>query len=261
MKITPPSNTEAASPSRHSNVETCATALARQVRSMAPLLFAASLFAASTNANADTSVTVGWQGLTFSLQALDTIDGIAPWLHAISYTYALNGADVNPVSFDGPVPPDFRLPSAFETTPYANFYHPGPHQVRWDQTMSFNISPHTRLTVTGTLFADSSGPADQRDFYAYHTSGGGTASAALGNATASVSSNLGRNEQSFAFVVETSTDMSPVYTLDLNLSGDPYTSEMTVINVPEPATYALMLAGLVFVGTVASRVRSNSNAA
>lgn len=241
-----------------------ATAPSGLLRFAAMFLSAAALFLITPKASADTAVGLGWQDLTFTLTALDPNDGIGPWLHASRYKSDHFGASIGPSNCcDMPVVEGFRLPSSLEDRFSSHFMFLIPETDFWFQTMTFEISPNTRLTITGNLIAESSGPADKRiqvrenTYWDFHTDGVAEASASLGNDTASVRSINGRNVQSFAFVVENSTDVSPTYALNLNLRGSAGSSGPVVVNVPEPGTYALMLAGLGALG-VALRRRNDS---
>lgn len=220
---------------------------------MRGLLVAAALCVASVGASAQTaSISVGWQNLTFSLTDLDTADGVTPWLNATASQWCISGFGCGGSASELA---DYRpAQSHIDTAGVAALGGPDFEVYGFSEYTDFLFSPRTRLTIAGLLIADSSGH-QQSSFddsyaglrYTFTADASGSINAFIGenpnpNDIVGTSSSGGRYEQSFSFAIESGDDAAAT---SLRFNWTTQTSwTRTVSVIPEPSTYALMLAGL-----------------
>lgn len=227
------------------------------------MLVAAALCAASAGAWANTDTLVGWRDLTYKLESLDVQGMPVPEIQTISL-YAISGpAYYEP--FRVPVTPDYRFPESFygfysvDVGCFSRCYSAAQ---RNDKIWSFHLSANTRLTLDGFFFAASSGPSDvttkfgqvfHSDGYAHVGFGGFSNAGGFGGSAGFGFGESGRLDVPFHGVFESGEDTSTIYTVQLNGISQSFWRE--VPPVPEPGTWALMLAGCAALGIVSRRRR------
>jgi hypothetical protein len=242
------------------------------VRTTTIQLLAATCLAAPLVVSAAQS-DVGWQDLHFSVVDLDATDGVSAALTA-TFRDSCNGLMGNSWECNtGPVDSSFRIPSSRSTSigmaPF-DLGYPQAHMFLYDR-LSFDLAPHTRLTVTGTLFSQSSGPdegiwGDPNDYHIRGYSGTwATALVRTGDGDEVMVStsyaNPTRHEASFSLSITSGSEtLSTWFLMDLLASG--YSYQVLVPPppppIPEPSTYALLLAGMGAMGILHRRKRQGS---
>lgn len=224
--------------------------------------FAAVCFGFPTPSLADAAVsTAGWSELSISLADLDSTDGVSPWFQPTSRAWCLGEFGQWPSLPCGEHSVDngFRLPMASSSTLAMHplsFGYPwfGQTQV---ETLHFNLSPNTRLTVTGRLYSESSAAVNEHidygDGYFLFGSAGTWAEAAVSTGNGDlvrVSSSFSdprANDTSFSLsLISGDVGLASWMRLDLIVQG--YSHQTWIVPppppVPEPSTYALALVGL-----------------
>lgn len=221
------------------------------------LLAAIAVSLAAPTAAMAASASAGWEGLTFRLDDLNTSDGIDPYLHATSQVscYWLVGTQGCPPVTVGP---DTRIPESGEASngggPWSYFWS----VVERDEFLDFDLSPNTRLTISGTFVSFNSG---REEAYLGDPNSGEEYWYAWAEAFASVYPNVGPGGQgdssdSFSFSwTSDSSQLSSWFGLVAYAgwySGQQY-FPASPPPIPEPGTCALMLGGLSLVGWMARR--------
>ena len=229
---------------------------------LATLGCAVPLLAAGATAN------VGWNGLLFTLVDLTPDDGVGASLSA-TWRERCDGSWQAQVLCDaGPVAPDFRLPASGST-----FSSQGPFSVGYSrldlvlsERLDFELSPNTRLTVSGLLFSESSAPEEAFLSLAPDThlhgfaSASGMAAIRMGDGSVRevTSGDAERNEASFSLSISSSAQALSSFVL-LDLQATSFAHQEFIFGplpvVPEPSSYVLLLGGLGVVGLLARRRR------
>jgi PEP-CTERM motif len=202
------------------------------------------------------SVDMGWSNVVFSLVDLDTADGTSPSFRKLSRRVCYP----QPICLNlPPQEPLYQPENPFQTTRFSvTPTNPG-DGYEFANSTRFELSPHTRLIVTGTLLADSSGPQSKivDDIgagirYTYTVSAFGTVQAALGAGAsdnqAIWASQTGPTSTTFALEIE-SGDIAlfDTFTLTARVTGTSSRTAEPIPAVPEPASYALLGLGAVAV--------------
>jgi len=209
---------------------------------------------------------VGWDDLAFTLEDLDPDDGVGASLSATFRERCQGAPQASVVCEPGPVDPDFRLPSSGSTS-----VSQGPFDVgyeRIDMLLSdrlvFDLSPNTRLTVSGLLFSESSAPEEAfmslaPDIHVHgFASASGTAAVRLGDGSGRevTSVDAERNEATFSLSMSSSAQTLSTFVL-LDLDAISFAHQEFIFGplpgVPEPSSYGLLLSGLGAVGLLARR--------
>lgn len=227
---------------------------------MMKALFGALIALGCSIACAGTTVTAGWQGLTFMLGDLNPDDGFAPSLITTTHENC-SQADGFGFCSTTRVAPDYQpLLAGFESLTAGAFCGPCYVSANFGDTNYFQLSPYSSVTVSGSIFASNSGPSSGSiGGYNFETSGNAwssyTFASALGTETGTVS---GNNTSHFSFVLNSGA-AAEVFSLNFGQSFFKSTQySITPVLVPEPQTYALMLAGLAAIGFMAKRIRKAS---
>jgi len=209
---------------------------------------------------------VGWNDLAFTLEDLDPNDGVGASLSA-TYRERCDGSLQAQVLCEaGPVAPDFRLPSSGSTSSSQGPFAVGYAQIDVVLTdrLLFDLSPNTRLTVSGRLFSESSAPEEAfmtlgPDVQLHgFASASGMAAVRMGDGSARevTSVDAERSEVTFSLSMSSSAEwLSSFVLLDLDATSFAHQEFVfgPVPGVPEPSSYALLLGGFGVVGLLARR--------
>jgi hypothetical protein len=221
-------------------------------------------------ASADVTSRVGWGDLVFALEDLDPEDGVGALLSpTMRQTCYGDTAVIGPICQFTPVAPDFRLPSsglAFTSQSPFDFFYSFSDVVLTD-ALYFDLSPNTRLTVSGHLFSESSAPeegfmplCENCDFYMHgFASAAGRAAIRMGDGSGFevTSVDAERNQASFSLSMSSGDQgLFDTFVL-LDLDALTFTHQEFIEGplpaVPEPNSYLLLLSGLGVVGLLARR--------
>lgn len=214
---------------------------------------------------------VGWSGLVFTLEDLAPDDGVGASLSATSRERCEGAPQASVVCASGPVDPDFRLPSSGSTTASQGPFDVGYSQidVLLNDRLFFDLSPNTRLTVSGLLFSESSAPEEAimslaPDFHIHgFASAAGMAAVRMGDGSEHEvrSVDAERNEATFSLSISSSAETLSSFVL-LDLDAMSFAHQEFIYGplpaVPEASSYVLLLGGLGVVGLIArSRARTS----
>lgn len=223
----------------------------------AGLLVAIAVSVAAPTAAMAASASAGWEGLTFQLDDLNTSDGIDPFLHAtwqISCTWLVGTQGCQQVT----VGPDTRMPESGEVSnggsPWSYFWS----TVEREEFLGFDLSPNTRLTISGMFVSSNSG---REEDYLGDPNSGEEYWYAWAGAYASIYARIGPGGQgasSDSFSFSWTSDSSQLsswfgFIADASWSSGQQYFPASPPPIPEPGTYALMLGGLSIVGWLARR--------
>jgi len=209
---------------------------------------------------------VGWDDLVFTLEDLDPNDGVGASLSATFRERCEGSLQAQVLCEAGPVDPAFRLPSSGST-----FSSQGPFAIGYEQLdvvlsdrLVFDLSPNTRLTVSGLIFSESSAPEEAfmtvaPDFHIHgFASAAGMAAVRMGDGSEREvrSVDAERNEVTFSLSMSSSAQTLSSFVL-LDLDAMTFAHQEFIDGplpvVPEPSTYVLLLSGLGVVGLIARR--------
>jgi len=209
---------------------------------------------------------VGWDDLVFTLEDLDASDGVGASLSATSRERCEGSPQASVVCDAGPVDADFRLPSSGSTSSSQTPFDIGYDQidVLLSDRLFFDLSPNTRLTVSGLLFSESSAPeeafmslAPDVQLHGF-ASASGMAAIRMGDGSEREVTSVGaeRNEASFSLSMSSSDQTLSTFVL-LDLDAISFAHQEFIFGplpgVPEPSSYVLLLGGLGVVGLLARR--------
>lgn len=209
---------------------------------------------AAVSSYADSTIRTGYANLSITLVDLNLNDGITPDLTAVSRGTC--GWDFGqPCGYGSrfPAAPGYLPPATLSNALTATTSIAPPVTLGFFGDITyFSISSNTRVIVSGTTFAHGTGPDflsvvrnDQLWSYSMSTQGSATVSflTASGLALGSTAfSSDGDVDTPFSFVYDVGFIPSG-FSLELTRQLSARTS-LTITPVPEPGTYALMLAGL-----------------
>jgi PEP-CTERM motif len=202
-----------------------------------------------------------WSELAFTLEDLDPDDGV---LASISGTFRerCEGSPQAEVLCEFSPDLDFQLPpgSSSSNIDYPlDIYYDRIDSILTDR-FYFDLSPNTRLTISGLLSAESSAPAEDwmrwaPDLY-LHGFANASARAAVRMGDGSVrevtSVDAERNETTFSLSLSSGAQsLSTFVSFDLDAITTTH-QELTSV-IPEPGSYALLLSGLGVIGLFARR--------
>lgn len=212
---------------------------------------------------------VGWDDLAFTLEDLDAGDGVVASFSATSRERCDGAPQASVVCEAGPVDPDFRLFSSGSTS-----VSQGPFAVGYERIdmlltdrLFFELSPNTRLTVSGLLFSESSAPeeafmtlAPDVQLHGF-ASASGMAAIRMGDGSERevTSVDAERNEATFSLSISSSGQpLSTFLLLDLDAISFAHQEFIfgPVPGVSEPSSYVLLLGGFGVVGLLARRKAS-----
>ena len=209
---------------------------------------------------------VGWRDVVLSVVDLNPSDGISAALTATLHTHC-ESYDIFYFCLDEAVDPGYRIASSYEQSLSVSPWGLGYESFAdiWVERLDFELTPDTRLTITGTVYSQSTGP----DVVIEDLGGnfwvramafaGGRASITTGDGRSVMvaTRNEGQREASFALSM-TSGSGTLVNWLSLNSTALGGATQQYFI--PEPSTYALMLGGLGWVALLARRRRPQADA-
>jgi hypothetical protein len=210
---------------------------------------------------------VGWDNLVFTLEDLLLEDGIGASLTATSREWCDGSPQGSVICESGPVDPDFRLPSSGSTSNTMmplDEMHDRTDVVLSDR-LDFDLSPNTRLTVSGFLFSESSAPEEAFQYLGYDevlgldvylhgfASAAGMADIRMGDGSRREvkSADAERSEATFSLSMSSNAQTLSSF-VELNLDAITF-AHQEIIAVPEPSSYVLLLSGLGVVGLIARR--------
>lgn len=210
--------------------------------------------------------TVGWADVLFTLEDLTPDDGVGASLSATSRERCDGSWQAQVLCNAGPVDPGFRLPSSGSTFSSQSPFSVG--YARIDVVLSdrlvFDLSPNTRLTVSGLLFSESSAPeeaflslAPDAHLHGF-ASASGIAAVRMGDGSGQevTSGDAERNEATFSLSISSSDQTLSSFVL-LDLQATSFAHQEFIFGplpvVPEPSSYLLLLSGLGVVGLLARR--------
>jgi hypothetical protein len=215
---------------------------------------------------AGATASVGWDKLVFTLEDLAPDDGVVASLSA-TFRERCDGSWQAQVLCDaGPVGPDFRLPSSGSTLSSQDPFSVGYPQIDvvLSDRLDFDLSPHTRLTVSGQLFSESSAPEDAflslaPDFHIHgFSSASGMAAVRIGDGSgrAVSSGDAERSEATFSLSISSTAQTLSSFVL-LDLQATSFAHQEYIFGplpvVPEPSSYVLLLSGLGVLGLLMRR--------
>ena len=209
---------------------------------------------------------VGWDDLVFTLEDLDPDDGVGASLSATFRERCQGAPQASVVCEPGAVDPDFRLPSSGSTSSTEGPFDVGYERI--DSLLSdrlvFDLSPNTRLTVSGLLFSESSAPEEAfmslaPDVHIHgFASAAGKAAVRMGDGSGRevTSVDAERSEATFSLSMSSNAQTLSTFVL-LDLDAMTFAHQEFIFGplpaVPEPSSYVLLLSGLGVVGLIARR--------
>ncbi len=213
---------------------------------MKRLMAVVALCAASAVSAQSSSTSMSWRDLTFAVSDLNPNDGTPALLVANQH---LDWNSFYPFANWTNVGPAFRPATARTESDYACFPCAVYYFVAFSDSTRFTLTPNSRVTISGTLVADSSGRSEivRSDGFTYFAAASGTIGASLKDSSstferAGTGSANGHFEQSFSFVVQSNAsprDFELGFSIGLNTDAGRFATP-----VPEPETYALLGLGL-----------------